>query len=236
MGKRGHKKTRSQKRRDRRRRRMRNMPEYASMSETVEVVDSPTQSQLVGQIYNINDVQLASFKRASTVAEAYAQFRITKLTFKYQPLLDTFTSTGTTQVPYLYWVINKQGNEYPALNKQWFLANGSKGIRFDDKTLTISYAPACVFDVLEAGTPAPTEQPNAYKTRQWLNTNKDAFLVQGFAPSQVSHAGHIYAVLSEGSSQPMQYRLTMTAEFQFKKPNFPAIPDAPNVVHPIIGN
>lgn len=198
-------------------RRNANQPEWASMSETIDYGNL-----LIGSYYNLNDVQLAQFPRAATVAGAYAQFRITKLTWKCQPLLDTFSSGGATQIPYLHWVINKTGQDFPGLTQDWFLANGAKPVRFDDKTVTIGYAPAVVYDVIEAGTPATTEQPNASKTMQWLATNKDSFVPGVFTASQVSHTGHHLLVTSPGSSQPMAFRMTLTAEFQFKKPSAPA--------------
>lgn len=197
-----------------RRRPAANQPEWASLSETIDVGD-----ETVNTIYNVNDVQLAAFPRAAAVAQGYQYFRITRLSFKYKPLLDTFPSTGNTLVPYLHWVINKNGMEYPGLNVDWFLAQGAKPIRFDDKTVTISYAPAVSYSMLEAQTPAATQQPNQAKILQWLNTSKDAFLPQAFAPSQISHAGHFLLVNSPGSANPMRYEVSCTAEFQFKKPN-----------------
>lgn len=194
----------------------RNQPEWATLSETIDYGN-----ENVGTVYNNNDIQLAGFPRASAVAQGYQYFRITRLTFKYKPLLDTFASTGNTQVPYLYWVINKNGTEYPVLTTPWFLANGAKPIRFDDKTVTISYAPAVSYSMLEANTPSATQEPNQAKILQWLNTTKDAFLNQPFAASQVSHAGHYLMVTSPGSTVPMSYEVTLTAEFQFKKPNAP---------------
>lgn len=207
-----------------------NVPEWASLSETVQMSDGD-----VNSIYNNNDVQLAMFDRASAVAQGYQFFRITKLTWIYKPLLDTFASTGNTLVPYLYWVINKSGTEYPGLNLAWFVANGAKPRRFDDKSIVISYRPAVALDTLEAGTPAPTQQPNMPKTSPWLNTTKDAFLTSGFAPSQVSHTGHYLMVDSPGSAIPMKYELTLTAEFQFKKPNaaIPTGESARPVVHSV---
>lgn len=198
-----------------------NQPEWASLSESIE-----TGTDLVGTIYNNNDIQLAAFPRAAAVAQGYQYFRITKLRFQYRPLLDTFPSTGNTVVPYLYWVINKNGTEYPALNVDWFLANGAKPIRFDEKTVTITYAPGVSLDVLEAQTPAATQQPNMVKVSPWLNTTKDAYLTQGFAPSQVSHAGHYLLVDAPLSALQMSYSVTLTAEFQFKKPNSAIPPDA----------
>ena len=191
-----------------------NVPEWASLSETVEISDGA-----VNTIYNNNDVQLAMFDRASAVAQGYQFFRIKKLTWIYKPLLDTFPSTGNTLVPYLYWVINKAGSEYPGLNLPWFVANGAKPIRFDDKSIRISYKPCVALDVLEAGVPSTTQEPNMPKTSPWLNTTKSAFLTTGFAPSQVSHTGHYLTVDSPHSAMTMNYEITLTAEFEFKKPN-----------------
>jgi len=200
--------------RGRRMRRGTGVPDVASLTESIRMTDGT-----VGTVYNNNDVQLAMFDRASAVAQGYQFFRIKKVTWQYKPLLDTFLSTGNTQVPYLYWVINKAGTEYPALDVDWFVANGAKPIRFDDKTISIKYAPAAVLDVIEAGVPAGVQQPNKSVVSPWLLTTKDAFLVQAFAPSQVSHTGHYLLIESPGSTVPMTYQLTLTAEFEFKKPN-----------------
>lgn len=188
------------------------VPEWATMSETTDF------GQLnVGTYYNISDVQLAQFPRASNVAQGYAQFRIKSIKFTYQPLLDTFPSTGNTQVPYLVWKINREGNSFAGLSYDWFLQNGSKPIRFDDKSVSVSYRPSVIFDAVEAGAPGVGNQSSAPKINQWLTTNKDPY-TPGFAPSQTSHAGHLVLVTSPGSAVEMAYRMTATAEFQFKKP------------------
>lgn len=188
------------------------VPEWATMSETNDFG-----SLNVGTYYNISDVQLAQFPRASAVAQGYAQFRIKSLKFTYQPLLDTFPSTGNTQVPYLVWKINREGNSFAGLNYDWFLQNGAKPIRFDDKSVSVTYRPSVVYDAVEAGTPNVGNQSAAPKILQWLSTNKDPYTA-GFAPSQTSHAGHLVLVESQGSAVPISYRMTVTAEFQFRKP------------------
>lgn len=200
--------------RGRRMRRGTGVPDIASLTESIRMTNGN-----VGTVYNNNDVQLAMFDRASAVAQAYQFFRIKKLTWQYRPLLDTFPSTGNSTVPYLYWVINKSGTEYPALTVDWFTANGAKPIRFDEKTVTIKYAPAAILDVIEAGVPAGNQQPNKSVVSPWLLTTKDAFLVQAFAPSQVSHTGHYLLINAPTSAIQMTYELTLTAEFEFKKPN-----------------
>jgi len=204
-------------------RRSGNVPEWASLSETTDFG-----SLVVGTTYNLNDLQLGQFDRASAVAQGYQFFRIKKLTFKVQPLLDTFSSAGATQVPYLLWSINKAGYAYPGLLDDWFYANGSKPIRFDDKTITIGYSPCAILDVAEASVPGVGNQANLAKQSPWLNTNRNAF-VAAWAPSVVSHTGHVMKVSSPGSSQAMNYRLTCTAEFQFKKPLSLIKPDPVNV-------
>lgn len=213
-------------RRFQRRARMANVPDRASLSETINI-----NSDTVGTVYNNSDIQLAMFDRATTVAQGYQYFRIKKLTYKYTPLLDTFASTGNTQVPYLYWVINKSGSRYPGINQPWFLANGAKLIRFDDKTITVKYAPAALLDVTEANTPAATQQPNFAKVSPWLNTTKDAYIVSGWAPSQVSHTGHYLLIDSLGSAVPITFETSLTAEFEFKKPN--AIPTSTGGAPPV---
>lgn len=117
----------------------------------------------------------------------------------------------------MLWAINKAGYSYPGLIDEWFYDNGSKPIRFDDKTITIKYAPSVILDAAEAMTPGVGNQANLSKTSPWLNTNTNAF-VAAWAPSQVSHTGHVMKVTSPGSTQAMAYRMTMTAEFEFKKP------------------
>jgi len=195
------------------------VPEWATMSETNDFG-----SLNVGTYYNISDVQLAQFPRASSVAQGYAQFRIKSLKFTYQPLLDTFPSTGNSQVPYLVWKINREGNSFAGLTYDWFLQNGAKPIRFDDKSVSVTYRPSVIYDTVEAGVPGVGNQSAAPKILQWLTTNKDPY-TPGFAPSQTSHAGHLVLVESQGSAIQMTYRMTVTAEFQFRKP-LAAIPSS----------
>lgn len=194
------------------RKRTSNVPEWASLSETKDFG-----ALNVGTSYNINDVQLSAFPRASAVAQGYQYFRIKLLKFIITPLLDTFSSGGATQVPYFHWVINKTGSGYVGLTKDWYLQNGAKPRRFDDKNVVIQYAPAVLIDTVEAGAAGVVNQPNLPKVRQWLTTNADAFGAV-FNPSTVSHTGHYQLITSEGSTQAMTYRMTMTAEFEFKKP------------------
>jgi len=190
-----------------------NVPDIASLSETTDFG-----ALAVGTPYSFNDVQLGQFVRASSVAQGYQFYKIKSLCFKIQPLLDTFTSTGNTQVPYLYWAINRAGNAFPALTKGWFIANGAKGIRLDDKEVTIRYAPNIMLDAVERGDGSTTtNQPNMPKRTPWLTTNRDAYNAV-WNPSVVSHGGHFMAVYSEGSAVPMQFRVTLTVEIQFKKP------------------
>lgn len=197
-----------------------NVPDVASLSETVDYGALDT-----GSPYSFNDVQLAQFARATMVARGYQFYKIRRVTFNVQPLLDTFASGGTTQMPYLYWIINRTGNGFPALNKQWFLDNGAKGIRFDDKTVKISYTPAIVVDAVEAGVPGVGNQANLPKLSPWLTTNRDSF-ASVWNPSQVSHCGHFMAIYSEGGLA-MKYRVTLTIEISFKKPL--ATPPIPGV-------
>lgn len=196
----------------RRLRRRTNVPEWASLSETVDFG-----SLNVGTSYSLNNINLAQFPRASAVAQGYQFFRIKKVRFLLTPLLDTFPSTGNSVVPYLTWVINKTGSAFVGLNKDWYLQNGAKPIRFDDKTISISYAPAVLADLVEAGGPGINNQPNLPKIRQWLTTNADAFAAV-FNPSTVSHTGHYQLISAEASAIAMTYRMTLTAEFEFKKP------------------
>lgn len=196
------------------------VPEWASLTETNDFG-----SLNVGTTYNINDVQLAQFARARSVAQAYQFFRIKKITFKVQPLLDTFASTGNSVVPYLMWVINRAGYAYPGLTDEWFYDNGSKPIRFDDKTITISYRPNVILDAAEAAAPGIGNQANLGKRSPWLNTNTNAY-VAAWAPSQVSHTGHVMKISAPASAIQMTYRMVMTAEFEFKKPLALIQPDA----------
>jgi len=199
-----------------------NVPDVASLSETVDFG-----SLTIGSNYSFNDIQLGQFTRASTVAQGYQMYKIKSVCFKVQPLLDTFSSAGATQVPYLYWVINRTGNQFPVLNKAWYIAQGAKGIRFDDKEITIRYAPSILLDAAEAGVPGVANEPNMPKRSPWLTTNREAF-AGVWNPSIVSHCGHFLAIFSEGSAQAMNFRITCTAEIMFKKP-LAKVPSADDV-------
>jgi len=208
----------------RRMRKSRNSVEYAEAKQTVSL--DPDQ---FNQIYNLNEVMLASYDRLVNIAQAYQFFKITKIEYKFKPQYDTFTSTyGQNTVPYLYWlidkgeVVNPTGTGFDALRDA-----GAKPIRFDDKTITVRWAPAVAnyaqqFDPLGA----QSGQPNQYRISPWLTTNENAGdFGTLWKPSRIAHKGLLYGVeqFVTGGVE-FQYKCDITVHMRFKKPlNLPGL-------------
>jgi len=199
-------------------RKSRNSVEYAEAKQTLAL-----EPDIFNQIYNLNEISLSAYDRLSAIAANYQYFKITKVEYKFKPQYDTFTSAfGQNTVPYLYWLIDKGETLNPQINDFTALRDaGAKPIRFDDKTLTVSWAPAVLnyaqqFDSLGN----QTGQPNQYRISPWLTTNENAGdFSTTWKPSRIAHKGLLYGVeqFVTGGVE-FQYKCDITVHMRFKKP------------------
>lgn len=201
----------------------RNVPEWASCSETVSLANpAPGPPPLTNAMFPANgmyqkrDFALDQFTRASTIAQGYQHFRIRKITIKYKPLQDTFTNGGAiASVPQLYYMIDKSGSLPNNPTLAMLKAMGAKGRRFDDKSVVVSWRPA-VLDSVATG--AVNTSSAQYKISPWLSTNSNQLGVGAWNPSTVDHQGIFWFVEQDMFATGAFYTVEITIEFQFKKP------------------
>jgi len=209
------------------RRRRTAMVEHAALKQTIQLKDDDQNT-----VYTYNTASLSGFDRAVQVARAYQYFRIVKIEYKFKPYADTYTPSATLSnatMPYLYWLINK-GDVLDPVTFNDLRDAGSKPIRFDDKTLTVSWKPnVLMFNSNTRATPGTNPNFNPSKASPWLSTN-DLAGASGatWLPSTLQHTGIVYGVESAISGTPeMIYGTEVTVHFEFKKPlsavNPPAI-------------
>lgn len=201
--------------------------EFASMKETHSFAIVPANSA-----YFDYQNSLARYQRASQIGHNYREFRITKLEYQFIPLVDTFTqtdyATGTSQVPQLYWMIDKTGNFADFNTAEDLQQAGAKPRRLDDKTVTISFKPAVLDYVYDKN-----NSTNSWArpiTSPWLSCDKfnDTGTGTVYAPSSIDHLGLAWIV---DAPPAVKYNIKVTAHFQFRKPGLhddnPATEDRP---------
>lgn len=189
--------------------------EYASMKQTINLVNDQN-----NVIYKTEGVCLDAFDRAVQVARAYQQFRITKLEVEFKPFVDTFTNSTTQSIPYLHYLIVKNDNIDAGTFNQLRDA-GAKPRRFDDKIVKVSWKPGVQNQVIGEdvlGAPAVMAWAET-RTSPWLATSyqpaTDALL---WSPSKVPHKGLLYGVQEDYSTVTQYYDISLTAHFEFRKP------------------
>lgn len=166
----------------------------------------------------VEGINAGANTRIQQIAEQYALYRIAKVVLKFKPLFDTytpgFTAPGSNPavVPYLYWIMDRYGDLLaPAglADPNYFTNQGAKALRFDDKTLTVSFRPNVILD-------ADNRQ---IKMTPWLSTD-DAGATGDWTPSTALHHGVQYAVIgsASGSGTGKCGTVETTVYYQFKNP------------------
>lgn len=196
----------------------RNVAEYASCSVT----------QWIGQVttanvmYNLRNIALGQFPRAVQVAQAYQHYRIKKVMLEFKPAFDTFTpgvypAGSNLQVPYLIYMIDKSGSVPTNVDSTALGQMGAKPIRFDDKTIKVSWRPSVLTQ-----TYGQANTQSQYKISPWLSTNANAMNPGLFVPSDIDHLGIFWKVDRAGvlpaGIEEYTYEVRITVEFEFKKP------------------
>lgn len=197
----------------------RSVPEYASCSVS-QWIQTPT---VANTMYNLRNIALNQFRRAVSIANGYQHYRIKKVTLEFKPAFDTFvpgTGVGTTQVPYLIYMIDKSGSIPALVGTDDLRQMGARPIRFDDKIVRVSWRPSVLQEVF--GNTAPLGSQSQYKVSPWLSTNANALAPGAFVPSGIDHLGIFFKVDRPGVLPPdvaeYVYDVQITCEFQFKKP------------------
>lgn len=198
---------------------VRNVPEYASCSVS-QWIQTPT---VANTMYNLRNIALNQFRRAVSIANGYQHYRIKKVTLEFKPSFDTFApaaGAGTLQVPYLIYMIDKAGSIPTLVGTDDLRQMGAKPIRFDDKTIKVSWRPSVLSE--NFGQIAPLGSQSSYRISPWLSTNGNALNPGSFVPSGIDHLGIFFKVDRAGvlpaDVAEYTYDVQITCEFQFKKP------------------
>lgn len=176
------------------------------------VVSEVQPGVLPGATYaQFNDITLAQYPRASTIAQGFQVYRIKYLEFTLRPAYDTFTPGGGSQVPALYKMIDRNGS-LPATGSLAMLRNmGCTPIRFDDKQIVIRYKPGVILTTGSGITTVNTKP----MISPWLSTDLNAG-VGSWAASQVKHFGLTMFLDAAQQSSALEVK----AVFEFAKPNW----------------
>lgn len=214
-------------------RKARDVPDMASLSVSATLV--PPQGNpnfLSGAMYSMLNIQLANFDRAVQVSKAYQHYRISKITFKLKPSVDTFAQGGPSKT-YLYYMIDKSGSVPSNPTLELLKQMGAKPHAFDEKVKVISWRPSVLADT--ATNPAAlVSTPNKYMISPWLSTNANVISPAAFNASVVDHLG-VYWYVDQAFQAGYGYQCEVEVQFQFKKPVWVTVTGAPLAIPAQLG-
>lgn len=204
----------------RRNRKVRNVSEYASLSE-VRVLTPGSGGFATNNMYSLMNTTLNQFSRAAQVAAAYQHYRIKHIALKVKPTFDTFVTTNdpanVNTKHFLYYMIDKAGALPTNITLAGLKAMGARPHALDETTRVAGWRPSVLTVDMTAGGGAPLSQPAQYKISPWLNTNANSVNPGIWAPSSVDHLGiYWYVEQLAGAEQP--YTVECEVQFEFKKP------------------
>lgn len=209
----------------------RNVPERASCSVT-QWIGTVT---VANQMYNLRNISLNQFPRAVSTANSYQHFRIKKVQLEFKPAYDTFIPQAggpgvNLQVPYLIYLIDKSGSVPTTVGSSDLKQMGAKPIRFDDKSIKVSWRPSVLTETF--GNALGNGQ-SQYRISPWLSTNANALNPGAFVPSSIDHLGIFFKLDRAGilpaGVEEYTYEVVITCEFEFKKPLVQATQTVPAV-------
>lgn len=179
-------------------------------------------------------VQLSSatFDRAQTVAQAYQEYCIKKITMIFRPSADTFTPAAGNSMPNLYFVMDKAVSIPTNAQLQTLLDMGVKPVRFDDKNIRRAYKPVALLanDTSTVGTLAAGQLS---KPSPWLATNANAGAPSAsWAASAVEHTGCAFFVTKmSGLTPTIAYTVDISVDFAFRKPTWRVPAQSEGLIH-----
>jgi len=202
----------------------RDVPDMASLSVTSTLVPpAGNPNFLTNNMYNLLNVQLADYDRAVQVASAYQHYRISKISLRFKPTVDTFAQGGPSK-NYLFYMIDKSGSIPTNITLEGLKRMGAKARAFDEKQITASWRPSVLADTA-VNAAGPASAPNKYMISPWLSTT-NAVISPAFVASAVDHLG-IYWYVEQAFAGGYGYQCEVEVQFQFKKPIWRATEGAP---------
>lgn len=190
--------------------------QVANVKQTISLISGKLRYNTIYTTYNIS---LLSSTRATKVAEAYQEYRISKLVFRFKPQQDTYMGPNGS-IPYLHYVVDRAGSfQNSNINFRSLRETGCKVIRFDDKTRSVAFSPG----VLVANTPndysAVAPQFSSYKISPWLNTNKNTLDPGVWNANDVDHSGIVYGIEQDTTAaNNTLFDVDIDVYYQFRKP------------------
>jgi len=206
------------------------VPDTASLTENIGLSgSSPFYSTNVS--YKLYDVSLASCPRATAVGQAYQEYRIRRISLVYKTSLDTFAGAGYN-CPQLFYMIDKRGAVPAGADAQVLRQMGATPHRFDDKNITVKWAPA----VLQASLSDPaalTSTASAAEISPWLPTNNQVNAPGVYIPSDVDHLGITWYSYVPSAASAIFYDIDIYVDLEFRKPrwNTPVPPPGARVLN-----
>lgn len=201
------------------------VPDQASLSEVFSNRTGTGPRYASNVSYRLYNLSLATFPRASTVAQGYQEFRIRRIMLTFKTTQDTFTG-GANTAPNLYYMIDRKGVIPINFTIDTLQQMGAKPRRLDDKNLTVKYAPA----VLQASLTDPAALTTGVAAAQispWLPTNNSPNAPL-WTPSDVDHFGLSWQSFIPDAAGQVNYDIDIQVEFEFRKPRFNSpLPSSP---------
>lgn len=160
--------------------------------------------------------------RAPAIAQQFGLYRIAQIKFTIRPLYDTYApglpavGSFATQLPTLYWKLNRYGDNPAAFGGDYMRSLGAKPLRLDDKNLVWSYKP----NILTAQNNTGTVTTSAgIKVTPWLSTD-DRPQDNVFTLSTALHYGHtmfVEGAAAGGTNGPCA-NMDIQVVYEFKNP------------------
>lgn len=182
-----------------------------------------------GQVYFADNFALTNSVRAMAVAQAYQEYRISKIEMFVKPVADTFMAdaiapgTGLS-VPYFYYIIDKTGAlTNSSTTTKTLRQAGAKPHRLDDKTLYIKWKPTILIGSSDAGPggPAPVSELSATtRTSPWITTNASSNTPGSpWTANSVDHLGIAFGAEQPRGPLPTAVaNVTFRVTYEFRKP------------------
>lgn len=177
-------------------------------------------------MYRMGNFALTNNNRATTVAQAYQQFRIKRVDIRFTPYYDTYGASGAFGVPKLYYMIDKPRAIPQNADVNTLKRMGATPHRFDDKTIRASFAPAILIDTSDNGsTNAPAiSYAGKIMTSPWLPCNANVSNLTVYQPNSADHGGIVFVVDGYGLGQSVKVgTVEITISYEFKKPYWAAL-------------
>lgn len=163
-------------------------------------------SATAGVSYNFT-TSLSDLQRASVIAKEYQHYRITGVEFRVKPWFDTYPAAGASQLPYMYWQLDKAG-VLGSPSATQFEQLGTKQVRLDDKTLIRKFKPGVV------NADANTILASGMRTSPWLPIVD--FQTGGL--NVVKHHGCAFLITKMSPADATNYDIDVVVHIQFKRP------------------